>query len=203
MDKAIYGLIGVVLGFLLTVFKDFVIQRRKNQKDIEYLCIHVIFMLDRFVSSCSEVVGDDGLCHGQPDADGYHRAQVSAPDFEPQKLSVEWKSLPTKIMYEVLNFPLLVENAQAAISAEFEYCATPPDYSEGFEERQYQYAILGIKASELASKLRALSKLPQRDVTSDKILEHLMARKIKIEDLREKRQMHHLQMISQSMPNPL
>ena len=101
MDKATYGLVGVALGFFLTVVKDWWIQQSKKKKDIEYLCINVTCMLDRFVLACSDVVGDDGLYHGQPDKDGYSHIQVPIPVFEPEKLDVEWKALPAKIMYEI------------------------------------------------------------------------------------------------------
>ena len=38
--------------------------------------------------------------------------------------------------------------------------AGPPDYEEFFEERQVQFAELGLAAAELADELRRLVKLP-------------------------------------------
>ena len=199
MDKAAYGLIGVGLGFLLTVLKDWLIHRTKNQKDVEYLCIHVTCMLDRFVEGCSAVVGDNGLCQGQPDKDGYSKIQVSTPFFNPDKLEVEWKSLPTKMMYRVLNFPLDIENANSLIDSTFEEAATPPDYSEGFEERQYQYAKLGIKANELATALRILGKLPLKEIGGWDSIQFMEDNKRKIEKLREDRYKNNEKMFKEML----
>lgn len=81
-------------------------------------------MLDRFVSACSNVISDDVLCCGQPDKDSYSRIQVPTPIFKPEKLEVQWKSLPAKIMYEILNFPLNIETANSVITSTFEYVAS-------------------------------------------------------------------------------
>ncbi|HCI13960.1 MAG: hypothetical protein A2063_01215 [Gallionellales bacterium GWA2_60_142] len=154
---------GVALGFLLSTLKDWWVQRRKNKKDVEYLSIQIICMLDRYVAGCAAVVSDDGLCRGQPDKDGCSCIQVSTPTFEPEAVKVEWKSLPTKLMYEILMFSNKIEVADNRISAAFEE-DHPPDYDEGFGERRYQYAILGIEAAALAEKLRNYAKLPKLQV---------------------------------------
>ncbi|WP_406662954.1 hypothetical protein [Gallaecimonas sp. GXIMD1310] len=195
MDKAIFGLLGVALGVFLTVAKEWWFQSRKNKKDAEYLSIQVISMLDRFVSGCSAVVDDDGLCHGQPDQDGYHRIQVKTPSFEPEAAKVEWKSLPANLMYEVLTFPNKVEIANNTISAIFEYGTTPPDYVEGFEERQYLYAELGLEAAELASKLRAYSGLPMRQKNEWNSVAFIKERRESIANQRQEHAKQHEAML--------
>lgn len=184
MDKAIFGLIGVVLGVLLTILKEWWLQSRKNKKEAEYLAIQIISMLDRFIAACDSVVGDDGLCHGQTDSDGYHRVQVAAPSFDPSALKVEWKSLPANLMYEILTFSNEIEVADQHISAKFEYSAYPPEYADGFEERQWQYATLGICAAALASKLRRHAALPSRKVSEWDPVKNMQERKKFIEERR-------------------
>jgi|SRR5882672_1048639 len=66
------------------------------------------------------------------------------------------------LMYEVLDFPTQAEIAGGSVNAAFEYGATPPDFEEGFEERQYQFATLGIEASRLATKMRNHVDLPTK-----------------------------------------
>lgn len=196
MEKAFFGLIGVVLGVFLTVAKEWWFQSRKNQKEIEYLSIQIVCMLERFIEGCVEVISDDGTYQGQYDSDGSRFPSVSRPKFEPGLVQVEWKSLPAHLMYEILNFPSLIEAADNKIKNVFEYAAFPPDYDEGFEEREYQYSILGIKASILASKLRKISKLPEREIIDDwdsiKILNEV---KHKIEVIRNKRNDEHSKML--------
>ena len=87
-----------------------------------------------------------------------------APKFEPLAFGVEWKSLPANLMYEILDLPYKAEVANQCVSAAFEYAATPPNFEEGFEERQLQYATLGIAASQLTTKLRNYASLPTRSV---------------------------------------
>ena len=162
MESAIFGLVGVALGAVLTVAKEWWFQRSRNRKDAEYLSIQVSCALEQYAAHCANVVADDGLCYGQPDKDGYSRIQVSSPTFEPESLKVEWKSLPANLMYEVLDFPYKAEVAEKRVDSAFEYAATPPDFDEGFEERHFQYATLRIAASKLAAKLRQHIGLPAR-----------------------------------------
>lgn len=134
MDKALIGLIGVVVGVFLTLIKDWWFEYRNRRKNIEFLCIHIVCMLDRYVGGCVDVVNDDGLYLGQHGADGCKHTQATLPKFEPQSIDVEWKSLPANIMYEILNFPNEIEDANFRIEAEYEYAAGPPDFDEFFEE---------------------------------------------------------------------
>ncbi|WP_020405957.1 hypothetical protein [Hahella ganghwensis] len=187
MEKVFYALIGVVVGILLTWLKDWLTQKAKNRKDSEYLCIQVACLLDRFVSACYDVVCDDGLYHGQPDEKGYSRVQVVTPSFEPEKLEVNWKSIPTNLLYEVLSYPLHIESSNSAIDSTFEYVAGPPDFSEGFEERQFRYAELGVKASELAIKLRKYGGLPEKESEDWDPIQHMKDKVIQIKERREKR----------------
>lgn len=164
MEKATIGLLGIALGVLLTLAKDWWLQSRKNKKEAEYLSIQIVCMLDRYVAGCAAVVGDNGLCHGQPDKEGYSHIQVANPKFTPDAERVEWKSLPANLMYEILAMPNRIEVANNRIDGAFEYSATPPDFAEGFEERQFQYAKLGIEANDLADKLRKHANLPLKHI---------------------------------------
>lgn len=187
MESAIFGLVGVALGAVLAVAREWWFQTRKNKKEAEYLAILVSCELERYAAHCAEVVGDDGLCEGRPDENGYASIQVKAPKFEPQALSVEWKSLPAHLMYEILDFPYKAELASQSVSAAFEYAATPPDFCEGFEERQLQYACLGIAALKLAAKLCEYVGLPTRDVGEWNPAEYMERHKADIESRRKER----------------
>lgn len=183
MDAAISGLIGVVVGSVLTVSKEWWFQRKKERKDVEYLAIQVSCRLERYVAGCSEVVGDDG----RPDQDGYYRCQVEEPSFDPELLLVEWKSLPTKLMAEVLDLPYMDEVAKHRVNGTFEEVAFPPDFDEGFEERQYQYATLGIYAAQLAADLRSHVGLPVRRSEEWDPVAHMKGKRVEIEDRRQAR----------------
>jgi hypothetical protein len=187
MESAIFGLVGVALGALLTVAREWWFQSRKTRKDAEYLSILVSCELERYMTRCAEVVGDDGLSEGRPDEQGYCTIQVEAPKFEPLAFSVEWKSLPANLMYEILDFPYKAEVASRSVSDAFERLATPPDFEEGFEERHIQYAILGIAASQLATKLRNYAGMPDRSFGEWDPVRYMEKQKAAIELQRTKR----------------
>lgn len=199
-EKYFFGLLGIVLGsFLSTAFsivRELYAEIRSKKKEAEYLAIRMICIFDSFVEGCAAVVGDDGLCDGQADDEGYSRIQVASPELDVQLKGVDWKSFPPKLMYEILYFPNLIKNAESYISSTFEYAAYPPDFSEGFEERQCQYAKLGISASELTKKLRAKYKIPKNHTLNWDMAEYMLKEKEKIDQLRLKREAVHKAMIA-------
>ncbi len=191
METAFIGLIGVVLGVLLGVFRELYAESRSKKKEAEYLAIRMVCIFESFMEGCASVVGDDGLYHGQTDAEGYSSIQVSPPELNVQLEDVNWKSFPPALMYEILYFPNLIKDAQIFIDSTFEHAASPPDYSEGFEERQFQYSKLGIRASELTAKLRDIYKIPKNHISNWDVVEYMLAEREKINQLRLKREVAH------------
>lgn len=146
MEKVLIGLIGVFSGFFLSFTKGLWLEWKSKRKNAEFLAIHVVCMLDRYVDGCVGVVNDDGLRYGQCNAEGYREIQTSLPTFELQNLGVDWKTISAELMYRILGFPNEIQSANNSIDSSFEHVASPPDYEEGFEDRQYQYTRLGLKA---------------------------------------------------------
>jgi len=196
LDKATYGLIGVILGIVLTVFKEWWFDKAKSRKELEFLSINVICMLDSFVSSCVDIVCDDGLVYGQYNDQGSRSKQVKAPDFQPQELDVNWKCLPRYLMYEVLNLRSEIEIANRQISAVFEYGDGAPDYYDAFQERQFQYASLGLKAHFITQKLRKTAKFPPEAVRDWDLVDFLRDKKWTVRASIRKRQYANAQMVS-------
>ena len=101
MEPAAYGLIGVVVGAALTGVKDWLFRHQQTKKDAALLSVKVSCELLRFAGKCADVVGD----HGEPEPDGCFSPRTSTPDFKPDQMSVEWKSLPSRLMLDVLDLP--------------------------------------------------------------------------------------------------
>ena len=144
METAIFGLVGVVLGAVLTTLSNLWLGHRSSKKRAEYLAIQISCIFDRYVDGCVDVVQDDGLSQGQTKPDGSREIKVSTPELDIHKIEVDWQSLPSDLMYEILSFPNRIEEANQKIDFVSTYEAFPPDYEEAFEERQYQYAILVV-----------------------------------------------------------
>lgn len=190
-EKIVIGLFGVVLGFFLNFFKDIFTARQTRNREAEYLAIRMICIFESFMDSCAAVVGDDGLYYGQTDEDGYHRVQVKTPDLDVELKDVNWKSFSPQLMYEILYFPSLVKEANSFISSTFEFAASPPEFSEGFEERQYQYSTLGLRAAEITQKLRKQYNIPKNHITSWDMVEYMLNERKKINKLRLDREKAH------------
>lgn len=59
------GLIGVVVGSVLSGFRDAWSDRKTRDRHARYLAIRVVCALDGYVEACTEVIADDGLCEGR------------------------------------------------------------------------------------------------------------------------------------------
>jgi len=180
MESAVFGLIGVVVGSFLTIAKEWWFQHRRAKKDATFLSIKVSCELLKFAGSCANVAGD----HGEEDGNGCCVPRTSTPDFKPETFDVEWKALPDKLMFEVLDLPFKIEQADETISGVYEHVADPPDYPEWYEERQLQYATLGLSALGLASRLRSYAGLPLSKTDDYYPGEYLGRKKTQIEESR-------------------
>lgn len=183
MEAAWIGLVGVIVGGFIAIVKDVWLEKKKRKQASIFLSIQVIFLLERFVDDCANVMSDNGM----PDSDGYYRAIVSAPELELKSIKADWTSLQPKLAYEILNIQNLITSAEHYISGVAEHEAWPPYFTEIFDERQFQYSILGIEASRLAIKLREFNKFPKRSVDNWDPVESLKYRKEQIEKARAAR----------------
>lgn len=189
--SAAASLLGVVVGAGLTHWREYRSRLALQRKDAAYLAVTVLGELDRFVAMCADVVRDDGLCRGQTDRDGCRQIQAELPSFAARDFDVEWRSLPKDLMFDLLDFPNQIRHANGAISFAADE-ALPPDFEELFEERQYQYAILGLAATTLAGRLREHAKLPRRDEERWDARTFLEEHKNMIEERREARSRNFL-----------
>lgn len=151
MTEADYGILGVVIGAILTGAPGWWSEYNASKKRANYLAIHIVCILDRFIEDCVAVVSDGG----QSGQDGHLNIQVAVPKLPKFPEDIDWKSIPPDLMYKILEFPNQILSANNQISGIHEHVAFPPYYEETFEERQFQYATLGLVAFDFASELRS------------------------------------------------
>ena len=161
MIEALIGLSGVVIGVLATGLKDWIVFKMTSRQRKQYLATRVVSMLEIFVDNCAQVVKDDGTYRGLPDKDGYYLPQVATPKFDPLSLEVDWLSINSELMHQILYLPNEIYVANSKIESVWDYVAEPPDYAELFEERHYQYSLLAIKATKLIQSLYNEAKLKE------------------------------------------
>ncbi|MBA6224732.1 hypothetical protein H4J51_03370 [Colwellia sp. MB02u-18] len=186
MDKLQAIILGGILGFVLSIIKDYFFANKKQKTERYYLAIIVSASLERFISKCLSVVCDDG----DYDDRGCLQTRIATPHFEPMDLDVSWQSLEKELLYEILTLPEKINDANSHISAEAEYAASPPDYEEFFDTRKLKYSVLGVIACSIVGKLQASAKLPKPESTEwspEKVFNEQKEKAVKAIEAAEKR----------------
>lgn len=172
LDKGGYVLVGVVVTLTVGIVRDVVAAWLKNRSERGYLSVQIIFLLDDFAVKCSDVVGDNGTYRGQYGGNGYARCQVVTPELNFSELKGDWKSLPPELVYKLHDFASSNISAKGRVNSAFEY-SDPPDFDEGFEARQDEYALLGIQSFSIANEFRKIAKMPERIWSQFDPIEHM------------------------------
>lgn len=169
MKELFIGLIGVVLGSILTVLKDIFNDYWKKNAHAKYVATRSICILDVFMGGCILVADDDGYL--DPDFDGSPSTSSQLPNIDFSNLNVNWESLPVYLMYEILSFQSYIDDTNRNIDFFGENIAS--NVNEIIQTRRYQYAILGLKAYNLSSKLRSKYKIPSKEYKNWNPVQHL------------------------------
>lgn len=146
---------GVSLTHHYTRKREEAAAERKMAADRYFIATELVFKLEDFAEDCARVATDKG----EPDQQGEYSPAVKLPELTTLDVSGDWRTLPPLIMYRVRELPVLQSEARRAIAAASEH-SWAPYHKEGFQERQYQYARLGLKALILSRRLRKLVCLP-------------------------------------------
>lgn len=168
MSSAIIGLIGVVLGSMIAVAKEFVTTFFERKRNARYAAIRIICILDEYAQKCVDVVSDDGTACGRPagrtsSGEEYYDPQAEQPRPPLYPEDIDWKSISKGLLYRILMLPNTARETDRYISNSAEHSG-PPDNEEVFEARQEGYANLALEALALAADLRKEYGLPKTTV---------------------------------------
>jgi hypothetical protein len=164
MSAGIFGLLGVILGSLLTGFKDWLTHYLKRKNNGRYAAVRLIAVLDEYAQGCVSVVSDDGTCEGRPagrteQGEEYYVPQATQPESPTFPDDIDWRSINFTLMYRILSLPNNARETDRYIAASAEH-SFPPDYEEVFAARQEGYAHLGLESVNLVKDLRREFRLP-------------------------------------------
>lgn len=202
IDEKWLGLVGVFFGAFLVSIKDLISAVGRQRGNAKYMAIRCVALLDRYVDGCAEVAGDDGTYMGQPaNLDGTCSAQVDAPAFPVDSMDGDWKSITQNLMYEMLSFSNRIESARGMVKGMSDH-ASPPFYEEMFEERQYQFARLGLRANQLAGRLRRRYRIPSREMEQWDPVAFLQRQLDEINWLRNNRKKQHDSLLQRQAAHP-
>ena len=185
VESAIFGLLGVITGSLLATAKEWFFEHRKSEKDAKYLAILVSGELQRFRTACGEVVQEYYQRDHDPEY-GFHASAIgTSPEFKPESIDVNWKSIPPRITDQIFFIPTEIETVHRYVG--FMIGVGNSDQRDCDEELAFRFAGLGVKAIALANDLRKTVGLPA-DKFSRKDEDDWLAEQIRdIEAIRSKR----------------
>ncbi len=166
MSTAIIGLIGVILGSILTVLKEGLVHVFKRRSDGRYAAVMTIVVLEEYVQKCVDVVADDGTREGRPagrtdQGEEYFSPLVKEPEPPIYPADVDLRSISFKLMCKILSLPNDARETDRYI-ASFAEPSFQPDYGDFFVARQEGYAHLGLQALGLIDGLREEFRLPSK-----------------------------------------
>lgn len=192
MSEFFAAFAGAVIALIGTYF----LNRKDTERAARYLAIRVVCILDKYLEDCVSTVKDDGLSYGQRTPEGYLEPQVKSPGAPIFPNDVDWKSIDHSLMYEILSFPSDVEAADRGIAFTWDMVAFPPDYEEGFDDRAFHYAQFGLRAYELARKLRKEYKIPDKEYGDWNPVSELKEELIKIKDIHTRREKRNVELMA-------
>lgn len=150
--EAIYTIIGVVLGAVLTWLQTYWTKKGETQKNAKYLAVRIMPIINQYLQVCIDVVKDDGLYNGQRTNDGCLEPQIKTPGAPVFPNDVDWKSIDDDLMFKLLSFPTQIADGNQNIKFAWEITG-PPDYEEWFDERIFYYTQFGLIAYKLSEDL--------------------------------------------------
>lgn len=162
-SQPFWALVGVIVGSTLTTLKDVYLDRIKLSRDQRYAALRLVAILEIYAESCLEVAADDGEMVDTGNGWDAREPALGKPKLAQFPDNIEWKSLEVGLTYRTLRFPVRIAESERSINFVFDVIAGPPDYDEGFEERKFRYAELGLDAQTLADEFRKKYKLPPDD----------------------------------------
>lgn len=194
------GLSGIACAILTARMtnKAHVKQRERDKSEnAAYLTSQIAPALRDYADTCLAVSYDDGYLEGQPAGkNGIAEITIKSPTFIASEFSVDWKSLPSHLMIEVLTFQEHTRE-EASVLNDFHGYYDPPDCTQFFLDRQHIYAQLGIQALTLAERLYEYTKIT-RNKRGSELREQLSSRLNEVKTQRNIREKH----IAQYRPSP-
>ena len=139
-------------------------EEEKRRRESSYLSILVLAHLNQIVETCYDISYDDGTIEGQPvDEDGWHRPTVQSPKITWTDLDVDWRVLPSDLMYDILNIPDKIRSIDGAVNLKSNLDGDPPKFFAVFLLRQREYVSFGLHVSDVARRLCQHADIPVSD----------------------------------------
>ncbi|WP_019843179.1 hypothetical protein [Escherichia coli] len=149
------ALFGVAMTHHFTRRREKEAAAEKKASEALFISTELVFLLEEFAENCALVAADSG----ERNQDGNKVSREGPPVLDLTRVTGDWRVLPAKLMYRIRELPILLTEARRYVASANEN-DDQPDYSCTFQEKQYQYSRLGLKALFSAIRLRKETGLP-------------------------------------------
>jgi len=155
----------VFLTHIFTVWRENQAAEKKLKQARQFIAIELVFLLEDFADSCSDVAADTGRDEDEDkDQDSEYlqhtyEPTVKLPELSFTDVSGDWQVLDVDLMYPIRELTVLQQEANRVIS----YVGNiflDGKREEYFRERRYRYARLGLKAIIQVRRLRKMAGFP-------------------------------------------
>ncbi|EOC1318646.1 hypothetical protein ACI09J_003315 [Cronobacter turicensis] len=147
----------VLLTHKFTLWRENRAAEKKIKQAQQFIAIELVFLLEQFAESCSDVAADSGELND--DRQPTRKTTIDYPDLSFTDVSGDWQVLDARLMYRIRELQVLQKEARKAIA----YHGEADPYGERqdyFRERRYHYAGLGLKAIIQVRRLRQMAGFP-------------------------------------------
>lgn len=157
-EKAFWGSAAVVgIPLCFNLIKDIIFDARKRREERAYISVQLIFLLDKFVSSCADVAWDEGYDPtNQPPNESDYEDQVKIPIFDMSNVKGEHKYLKPEMLYRLHKIEIELNKARNKLFNENyhnEWRAFGETHKY-YTRRRELYAEVGLMAASIADDLR-------------------------------------------------
>jgi hypothetical protein len=170
---ALAGFAGVLVGTAFVPWIGSLVARKRSAR---YLAIRIVCILDNFTDDCSQIASV-----WDPEDSSKNLSRSLGPAY-PEDL--DWHSINPSLMYDLLSLPTAVERLNRYLSGAADLV---DDYSGYFDDRNYRYARLGIRANSMAERLRVQYKIHEFDPADWSPVHHLKEVVFDVEKTRKAR----------------
>ena len=163
VSQLISGLIGVVVGALLTAFIQWVAHRHAKQQRLQHLILVMCSILDEFCSDCQDAIEEEG------DEHSYYRGGfiVPAPTVPAFPAGVDWTVVDLDRLRRFLELRLALPRADKRLEHIWNEWAHPPEMEAAFAFRREKCSEFLQEALELSAALRKKANPPIWEAHTD------------------------------------
>ena len=163
MSQLISGLIGVVVGALLSAFIQTVTHHHAKRQRRQHLILLVCSILDEFCSDCQDAIEEEGDEY-TPSRGGFVVPLPTGPAFPAE---VDWTTMEQDLVRRILSLRPAVRRVDERLRQNWDDWSDPPDYKEVFAFRSERCGELRQEALELSASLRKKAKPPIWEADTD------------------------------------